>query len=277
MHQPLTAADLLPDGPLRRLGTRVIALPEMPSTNTHLLDQAADLADGTIAVTDYQTHGRGRQGRRWLAPRGASILLSVLLHEPSASRRLKHAALLAALAAAEAIEEIVDLRPALRWPNDLTLNNRKLAGVLAESCQLAAAAESSGIAAAEPNRRVLVVGVGINCLQQAGHFAPELADQATSLEIESADPIDRAALARALVYRLDQYFAANLDAPDAWSAFRSAWRDRCEDIGTRVTLVEDARRFTGTVIDIDDNADLVVELDSAGRRHFSAATTTRQW
>jgi BirA family biotin operon repressor/biotin-[acetyl-CoA-carboxylase] ligase len=261
MHRPLTERDLFPHGPLRRLGRRVDVFTEIDSTNAYLLAHAADLGDGAMAVADFQAAGRGRQGRRWLAPRGSSILLSVLLIEPEGSPLIAHATMLAAVALTEAVETETNCRPGLRWPNDLVVAGNKLGGVLAESTPLA-----PRLGRVE---RALVIGIGLNCFQQPGHFGAALAKTATSLEIECAEPVDRPTVARRMVERLE----ALLVCDPAW--LREAWIARSDDLGARVTLVESSHRYTGTVLEIADNADLLVQLDSGGRRWFESTTTTR--
>jgi len=269
MHRPLTETDLFPHGPLRRLGRRVELLPEIDSTNAYLLAHAADWDDGSVVVAEFQSAGRGRQGRRWLAPRGSSILLSVLLIEPEGSLRITHGTMLAAVAASQALEAETDCRPGLRWPNDLVVGGKKLGGILAESTPRAP----------QPDRkhakRAVVIGIGLNCFQQPGHFGAELADTATSLEIECAQPVDRPALARRLVERLDVLLSNDPRQQCTWPGLREAWIARSDDFGARVTLLENSRRYTGTVLEIADNGDLLVELDSGGRRRFEPTTTTR--
>lgn len=264
MHGPLREIDLLPNGALRRIGHQVRLLDTVDSTNALLLGRAAELGDGAVVHAEFQSAGRGRLGRRWVAPRGSSIMLSVLLIEPAGSPLLEVGALLGTLAACEAVDQTTDCRPAVRWPNDLVLAGCKLGGVLAEVATL-------------NERRALVIGVGINCLQQRGHFAGELSDKATSLECASESAIQRAPIAAALLRRLDAWLHVGAARSDGWHCLRTAWRDRCADLGMRVTLEQDTRTYTGTVLDIADAGDLVVELDQGGRRHFAAATTTRVW
>ncbi len=273
-HQPLKAGDLLSRGPLARLGRRVYLHDTIDSTSAFLLRESAVAGDGAVAWAESQTAGRGRLGRRWEAPRGSSILLSVLLIEPPNSPILSLSALLAAVAACEAIEAETHASPALRWPNDVVLQGRKLGGVLAESCPLPA---SGATAQAPPASRALVIGVGINCLQQRGHFKGDLAEKATSLECELPEPVHRAPLAANLLARLDDWVGHIKEQLGGRDDLRTAWRRRCEDTGTRVTLEHDGRRFSGTAIDISDAGDLVVELDQGGRRCFASATTTRVW
>lgn len=263
-HRPLCADDLRAAGPLRRVGRQVLCFDVLDSTNAYLLEHAEELGDGVVVVAEQQTAGRGRLGRRWHAPRGAGILLSVLLREPAESPLPAWAGLLAAVAAAEAIETTTDCVPTIRWPNDLLLGGRKVGGVLVETCPLAA------------GQRGVALGIGLNCLQQRGHFVAELADKATSLELASRQPIHRPAVAAALVQRLDAWIVRT-GQRDGGRTLGTAWRARCEDVGRRVVLEQDGRAYAGTALDIDERGDLIVQLDEGGRRHFAAATTTRPW
>ncbi len=291
---PLTIDELMPSGPLRRLGQQVFLHETIDSTNAFLLARAATAGDGAVAWAEFQTAGRGRLGRRWEAPRGSAVLLSVLLHEDEGSPALALGPMLAAVAACEAIETATDCSPAVRWPNDIVLNKRKLGGVLAESCPLlenmaaqsrghaTGPAQSRGHATAQrrdhaTSRRAVVIGVGINCLQQRAHFSEDLVGKATSLETESTQPVNRAAIAAGLLARLDHWLTTATEGPDGWATLRSAWRAHCQDIGTRVTLEHDARAFAGTALDICENGDVIVELDEGGRRQFPATTTIRTW
>jgi len=261
-HRPLTAADLLPHGPLRRVGRQLLLYDTLDSTNTLLLSRAHELADGTVAHAEFQTAGRGRLGRTWVAPRGSSVLLSVLLREPRDSPALMLGGLLAAVAACEAIETVTECCPAVRWPNDIMLAGGKVGGVLAES-------------RAVGPQRALVLGIGLNCLQQPGHFTGELAGRAISLESVSPRPVMRAAVAASLLNRLDAWLARVTAAANGWEDVRRAWQMRCDDFGRRITLAHDGRTYTGTALEISADGDIVVELDRGGRRCFSAAGTTR--
>jgi BirA family biotin operon repressor/biotin-[acetyl-CoA-carboxylase] ligase len=273
MHRPLTAADLLPHGPLTRLGRQLFVHDTLGSTNTFLLDNAATAGDGAVAWAEFQTAGRGRLGRQWQAPRGSSVILSVLLIEPVGSALPTRATMLAALAACEAIEAATDCAPAVRWPNDIVLGGHKLGGVLAESRPLAA---PSG-AVVQTAQRAVVIGIGINCLQQPGHFAGELAGKATSLECAVAHAVNRAPVAAGVLARLDHWLAAGARDAAGWQRISEQWRARCADLGSRVTLEHDGRRFSGTVLEITGDGDLVVELEQGGRRRFASANTTRAW
>lgn len=261
MHRALTKRDLFPNGPLQRLGRRVDCFTDIHSTNSYLLEAALTALDGAVVTAEAQSAGRGRLGRRWLAPRGAAVMLSVLLKCPPGCPLLGLAAMLGAVATAEAIESATGLRARMRWPNDVMLPGGKVAGVLAETRSL-------------EGQTALVLGVGLNCLQQRGHFPAELQGKATSLEIESPLAVDRVHVAQALLAALDAEIVACVSSS---AALRCAWRERCDDFGAYVRLLSDGREYAGVIVDILDNGDLTVQTDQGLRRQFAAATTTRNW
>jgi BirA family biotin operon repressor/biotin-[acetyl-CoA-carboxylase] ligase len=121
--------------------------PECESTQRLLLDRVDELPEGAVATTDHQTAGRGRLGRSWEDAPGRSLLCSVLLHPP-ADRAAAELSLVAAAATAETIEAVTDLFAQIKWPNDVMLNRRKVAGILAEM-----------------RGDAVVVGIGINVNQ----------------------------------------------------------------------------------------------------------------
>ena len=140
--------------------------PSLDSTNRYLVDEAAaGAAPGLVVVADEQSAGRGRLGRSWVAPAGASLLVSALL-EGGAPAEERHLALVAAaLAALDAVEEHCGFRPRLKWPNDLVVGDRKLAGLLAEAATDA-----------------IVVGMGLNV--EWDSFPRELEETATACNRE---------------------------------------------------------------------------------------------
>jgi BirA family biotin operon repressor/biotin-[acetyl-CoA-carboxylase] ligase len=153
---------------------------------------AADAPEGAVAVAEEQTAGRGRLGRPWHAPAGTSVLVSVNLRPSVDVPRLPELSVVAGLAAAEAIERETGLRPELRFPNDLLIRGRKVAGILAE---------------ARDDR--VVLGIGINANLSEDELPTNVDTPATSLSIESSAPVDRAELLATLLERLEARY-------DAW-------------------------------------------------------------
>src|SRR5918997_216125 len=158
---------------------------ETDSTNTRLLDEArAGAPEGVVLVADHQTAGRGRLGRRWEAPPGSSLLVSVLVRPDVPVGRAHLVTMAAGLAASDACEGVAGARPGLKWPNDLVVDDAKLAGLLAESVV-------DGV-----DLRALVVGMGLNVTA-----AP--ADGATCLADHAGGPVDRRELLQARLGVLD--------------------------------------------------------------------------
>lgn len=242
-----------------RIGRKVVVLPEINSTNTYALDHVAE--DGTVVFAEYQTAGRGRRGRSWHAPRGAALTLTVQLIEPPGRVTPARWIMAGAIAVAQAITRETDLSPQLRWPNDLYIRGKKLAGILVETRRRRADALA------------VAIGIGINCLQHAAHFPTALRDGATSLEMESSHPIERMALARALLQRLDALLSASASPSD--DELAEQWRELSADIGTRVRLLSDGQESCGQIIDVHPAAGLLLQLDAGGRRHFDPQTTSR--
>ena len=166
-----------------------------PSTQRML---GEDSAEGAVAVTEEQTEGRGRLGRRWEAAPGTSILVSVLLVPPVEPPRLPELSLVAGGAVAQAIAEITGIEPAIKFPNDLLIGMRKVAGILAES--------SEG--------RV-VLGVGVNVNQTAQELPADTLTPPTSLRVVLGEPVDRARLLAAILLHLERDY-------DAWTTGTAA-------------------------------------------------------
>lgn len=245
----------------RRVGRQIVVLPAVDSTNAYALNvlaaSAGTAADGSVVFAERQTKGRGRLGRSWHCPAGAGLTFSVLLWEEARAARAAYWMAVGAVAAVRGIETATDVHAMIRWPNDVCVGERKLAGVLVE-------AVSSGAGPV-----ALAAGIGINCLQQPGHFPPELAGLATSLEIESAAAIDRVTVARAVLAALD---ACVFESDDAVAA---AWLSHSDDLGRHVTLLHDGGTYRGRILDVHPRDGLLLQLDDGGRRLFDPATTSR--
>jgi BirA family biotin operon repressor/biotin-[acetyl-CoA-carboxylase] ligase len=164
------------------------------STSSTQLLLEPDAPEGAVAVADEQTAGRGRLGRRWLAPAGTSLLCSIQLRPDVSRKRLPELTGVAALACADAIASVTGLEPKLKFPNDLLLGSRKVAGILAE---------------AREGRVVLGVGVNVNVAE--GDLPTEVDRPATSLLVETGRKVGRAELLIELLDQLERRY-------DAWVA-----------------------------------------------------------
>lgn len=174
-------------------------------------------------MTDFQTAGRGRLGRTWEAPPGSALLCSVLLR-PSRVSHLVVACV--ALAGRDAAREVAGVDADLKWPNDLLVGGRKLAGVLAE---------------ADVDQRAVVVGIGMN-LTAAPPGAAMLGAG------------DRDEVLDALLAAIDRRY------PDRWDEVASEYRSACATIGQAVRVELHDETFTGTAADVDDDGRLLVDV-----------------
>jgi BirA family biotin operon repressor/biotin-[acetyl-CoA-carboxylase] ligase len=202
----------------RFVGQTVYYWPAVGSTNDELKRLADEGApEGTLAIADEQTAGRGRMGRTWVAPAGSSLLMS-LLFRPDwlAPAQAQQITMLCALAAADAVAEVAGAQPGLKWPNDLLLDGKKLAGVLTE------------LSFTGDRLAWAVVGVGLNVNADfAGQ--PELADTAISLSMAVGRPVARLGLLHAYLAGVE----ARYDALRIGQSPHREWAARLATLGRR--------------------------------------------
>lgn len=215
---------------------------ETACESTQLLLIGSGLPEGAVAVADFQTGGRGRAGRAWVAPPGTALLASVLL-QPPGDRQLPELSLVAALATAEVVEAATDLAAQVKWPNDVMVNRRKVAGILSEL--------SEG---------VVVVGIGVNVNQARDDLPADAHTPPASLRTLTGTTYDRAPLLGSLLERLERMY-------DSW---RLGGLDALyEDLGARDFLRGrrvDADGVPGTAIRILRDGRLEIDVDGEGAR-----------
>lgn len=150
---------------------------------------AKETTEGAVAVAEEQTEGRGRLGRTWEAPAGTSVLVSVLLLPAVKPPRLPELSLVAGGAVAEAVAEVTGLEPAIKFPNDILIGGRKVAGILAES--------SEGRVA---------LGIGVNANQTLEELPADAQTEPTSLRLELREPVSRVRLLAAILLHLERAY-----------------------------------------------------------------------
>jgi BirA family biotin operon repressor/biotin-[acetyl-CoA-carboxylase] ligase len=202
-------------------------------------------ADRTVVLADHQTAGRGRRGRSWSDEPGSSLLVSILLRPRLPLPRLPLLSYAAAVAVAEALEAVAGLRPSLKWPNDVLVRGRKIAGILLES-RLSPAAPT------------VVVGIGVNLTQR--RFPPELEGHATSVALETGRAVERERALTALLGALDVW-RSRLET-DGFAPLRERWLTLSETIGRRVSV--DGRG--GLAVDVDLEGALLLQEGADLRR-----------
>lgn len=233
-------------------GWQVLHEPSVESTND-LAREAARRGwpDRSVFVADYQTRGRGRHGRTWLCPPFAGLLMSVLLRRRDAPAYTY--TMLAAVALSESIERLLALQPAIKWPNDVVVDGRKVAGVLAEASD-------------DGREQTIVVGVGVNVnLDEA-----ELAElpHATSLSIEAGVPIHRGELLALMLERLDSWLGGDHFTRE--EGLWRAWNGRLWGRDQRVRVQEGREELAATVLGGERDGTLLVRLDDGTVRRVIA-------
>ena len=238
-------------GPTAAVGRTLCCLKEVDSTNNYARQLAQQGApDGTAVLAESQTAGRGRMDRSFQSPQGEGIYLTVLLRPQLPPERLPPVTALAGVAVCAAVERVCGVRPGLKWPNDPVLNGKKLCGILTE---VSLEAETGRL-------QSLVVGIGVNVLQRADSFSPEVREVATSLLQELGRPVSRPRLAAALLEELDRMYT-DLQSGDL-TAWLAAYRRDCVNLGRTVQLIPfgGGPRETAEAVDIDEEFSLVVRL-----------------
>jgi BirA family transcriptional regulator, biotin operon repressor / biotin---[acetyl-CoA-carboxylase] ligase len=236
---------------------------EIDSTNAYLARQARlGAPEGTVAVAEHQSAGRGRLDRRWEAPPGASLLVSVLFRPEFDAAELHLCTAVLALAASEACRRVAGVDPVLKWPNDVLVGEEKLAGVLAEA-EFGGGPGGEGGAGGEGGEVAVVVGLGLNI-----DWPGPAGVGGTCLRDLGADGVDRAVLLDALLEALSARRAL-LDSAAGRREVVAELRDRCATLGRRVRIALADEAVTGVATEIDDAGHLVVQT-SEGPRTVSA-------
>jgi BirA family biotin operon repressor/biotin-[acetyl-CoA-carboxylase] ligase len=237
------------------VGRQVHLFGEVESTNAVLCSLARQGAvEGTVVLADSQTHGRGRRGQPWFSPGGVNLYASVLFRPSFHPGEAPRFSFIASLALGDAVKEL-GLSPAIKWPNDVLVNRKKVAGSLVECATQADAIE------------YLVLGVGVNVNVTTAALRAALgpsAVAATSLCAAAGRELDRNALAAAYLSRLDAWaYRYRTEGP---APILAAWRDRDILTGRRVEARAELARVEGRALGVDGSGRLVLE-DAGGRRH----------
>ena len=234
-------APLLASG---ELGRKIHHFDEVESTNdeAHRLAEAGAL-HGEVVVADFQTRGRGRRGRSWVAPRGKALTFSVVLRPAIAPARAPEITIAAAVAAAEAAREMGAGSARIKWPNDVECKGRKIAGLLTEL-------------RAEPDRvRHAVLGVGVNVSLQMHDFPEELRPVATSLLLESGERQPRPLVCARLLEHVEEWLS--LHETEGFGPVADRWRELSSTLGRRVRITG-ADPIEGDAVDLAEDGALLV-------------------
>ena len=261
--------DRLTEGAIRpwlaeeRLGEGLICLEEVDSTNNYLKRLAMEGgADGTVAVADAQSAGRGRLGRSFQSPPGTGIYISFLFRPRMEPAKAVNLTAIAAVAICDAIEAACGLRPQIKWTNDLVLEGRKICGILTE---MSVEGETGML-------QYIVLGIGVNVNQTLEDFPEELRSIAGSVAMAAGGLQDRGRIAAEIINAVDKMYRDWQNG--VWSVER--YRADCATLGKQVRVLRGAQSRSAFAEAIDDDFALVVRYEDGTRETvFSGEVSVR--
>lgn len=229
-----------------RIGQRIIALQETASTNAIAFKMAEEgEAEGTVILAEHQTGGKGRLGREWASPAGVNLYCSIILRPPIQPVAAPQLTFLSVIAVARAVEKLTPLQTRIKWPNDLLINGRKVAGLLNEM-----SAETDKV-------NFVILGIGVNLNMRQEQFPAALRHPATSLFLESGTKVDRTEFTRVLLQELDTLYTVFL--AQGYTPARREWLERSNLLGAVVTVTDNGLTRTGTVTGINEYGALLLD------------------
>jgi len=250
------------------IGDRLVYVSIIDSTNIRAMQLARTGArEGTVVLTDSQTAGKGRLGRRWVDVSGCNVLSSTVLRPMFPPYLL---VMLASLAVVDAISETCDVVATIKWPNDVLVGNRKVAGILIETSH-----DHNG-------QLIAIMGIGVNVngypLQTSADEAEKPRDapgaQATTLEAESGHTVSREALIAHLLQHIEGgYLALQQEAQETVATaqgsisrlVREQWRNRLSTLGRPIQVRQGDMLISGVAEDVNDDGELLLRAHSGNR------------
>jgi len=234
----------------------VFVFDELSSTNI----KAKELArhgeqEGTIVISRVQTKGRGRFDRKWESPDGG-LYFSVIFRPQVKSDKTTLLSLVAALSICETINSIYAISSTIKWPNDVRINGKKVAGILLES-------ESDG-----NKLDFVILGMGINLNTHIDQLSPELKSTSTSIVNELKQSVDHHEFLRYLLLTLNKYYTVFLNHDI--NSILSEWKKHSDALGRNVKIVTSSDEIVGKALDIDESGFLIVVTDSGEHKKVTS-------
>jgi len=226
------------------IGRNFVYCDEVESTNDLLLKSKDFNQHGTVLMAEFQTHGKGRKNREWISNAAQNLTFSILLKQNYPEKKINIINLLSSLSVAQALENLYQLNIELKWPNDVLVNKRKIAGILLESVSKGKKIEK------------LVVGIGINVNQP--NFPGKFEIQPTSVRKEFKSIVSRERLLSEVLNIFENLLATAFENSNK---ILNDWRERCKMIGERVKIIQDNKTLVGVFDDIDEEGYLMLKSE----------------
>ena len=259
VHAPdlLLPSEILPILQTKWMGKKIHYFKTLDSTNSTAYQLALNGArEGEVVIAESQEKGRGRLGRHWISPPFSNLYLSVILRPPIPPHQASLITLLAAVATADAIEKTSGLKPSIKWPNDLLLGKRKVAGLLNE------------IHSETDHIHFVILGMGVNLNMDEKLLPWELRTKATSLQKEMGRPISRKEFVCHLLNALEQWYEIFLKKGGA--PVLKAWKDRARIEGKRVKVTSFGDVLRGRAVDVDSDGALILQTKGGVQKRIVA-------
>ncbi|MEW6375423.1 MAG: biotin--[acetyl-CoA-carboxylase] ligase [Thermodesulfobacteriota bacterium] len=249
----LTPSEIKPILRTKCMGKAIHHFHTIDSTNVKAYQLALNGAgEGEVVIAESQEQGRGRLGRHWFSPPFLNLYLSVILRPDIPPHQAPLITLVAAVATADAIEKISGLHPLIKWPNDILLGGRKVAGLLNE------------IHSEVDRIHFVILGIGVNLNMDGKTFPREIRALATSLKKEMGQAISRKAFVQSLLEGLERWYGIFLK--EGGPVILRAWRDRARIKGRPVKVTSFGESLTGIAIDVDSDGALIIETKKGERK-----------
>ncbi|MBU4185830.1 MAG: biotin--[acetyl-CoA-carboxylase] ligase [Proteobacteria bacterium] len=259
---PITADEIRQGLSTKVFGKKnIIYLNETDSTNTRAKELAAQGApEGTLVIAEKQTNGRGRRGRSWFSPPGGGIYFSLILRPVISPTETPRITLMTAVVAAETLISLVKLKLRIKWPNDILVNGKKLAGILTEI-----STEMDAV-------NYIIVGLGLNVNTRFEKFPQEIKENATSILIETGKQFPRVKLIQHYLKLYEIFY--DMFKNNDFEPIMNRWRELADIIGKQIKVDVIGKTHIGKVIDVDNDGVLILK-DDQGRlqRIFSGDVT----
>ncbi|MEW6510364.1 MAG: biotin--[acetyl-CoA-carboxylase] ligase [Bacteroidota bacterium] len=242
----------------RKFGQKIFTFETIDSTNNCAKALAGCWAEeGTLVLAEQQTAGRGRLGRTWQASPNENLTFSMILRPGLPPEAMNLLPLYAAVAVAEGVEEVTGLAVECKWPNDLLVKGKKIAGILLEGSLKNNAVE------------YVVIGIGINVNQTV--YPPDIAPRATSLRLQTGGEIDRMALLREVLQSLEARYRTIMK--EGFRSILSLWLSRTTMINKEITVSQDGTTLSGVVTGLSPEGALILNANGIEKTLFAGDVT----
>ena len=253
----LTPSEVKPLLKTKWMGRTMHYFHAIDSTNSKAYALALEGAEeGEVVLAESQKKGRGRLGRKWFSPPFLNLYLSVILRPKIAPHQASLITLMAAVATAEAIQKLSNFSPSIKWPNDILLESRKVAGLLNE------------IHSEIDRIHFVILGIGVNLNMDGKMFSKGIREVATSLKRETGQAISRKTFLQVLLLELEMWYETFLK--EGALPVLKAWRDRAQIKGRSVKVTSFGETLFGAAMDVDSDGALILEMESGEQKRIVA-------